>query len=174
MGKAASAGISRQKKMKRDRRLQSARGWLPTVAGKNLVRAYKKRFGVDELCALLELAALGQPINPERIERARLSAERRGFASSGRKKSREPALDPYPDSDEHHYFVAGYTAAGFAFGITWEEAEAAGYLENHEENERPSAAADITTLQGESDFSRGILKPTGRDASYPKAVDDEI
>ena len=103
-----------------------------------------------------------------------LSAERRGFASSGRKKSGEPAFDPYPDSDEHHYFVAGYTAAGFAFGITWEEAEAAGYFENHEKNERPSAAADITTLTDESDFSKGILKPTGRDASYPKVLDDKI
>ncbi len=174
MGKAAAAGISRKKKMKRDRRLQSARGWLPSVAGKNLVRAYKKRFGVDEFSALLELAALGQPINPERIERARLSAERRGSASSGRKKSREPALDPYPDSDEHHYFVAGHTAAGFAFGITWEEAEAAGYLENHEKSKRPSAAADITSFSDESDFSRGILMPTVRDASDPKDVDDKI
>ena len=160
--------------MKRDRRLQSARGWLPSVAGKNLVRAYKKRFGVDEFSALLELTALGHPLNPERIERARLSAERRRFASSGRQISTEPAYDPYPDSDEHLYFVAGHTAAGFAFSITWEEAEAEGYLENHEKNERPCAPADITGLPDESDFSRGILKPIGRDACHPKAVDDKI
>ena len=87
-----------------------------------------------------------------------MSAERRRFACSGRKKSREPASDPYPDSDEHHYFVAGYTAAGFAFGITWEEAEAAGYLENHEKNERPSAAVEIATLTDEGDFSLGSFQ----------------
>ncbi len=27
------------------------------------------------------------------------------------------------DSDEHHAFIAGYTAAGFAYGVTWDELE---------------------------------------------------
>jgi hypothetical protein len=174
MGKAISARISRQKKMKRDRRLRSARGWLPTVAGKNLVRAYKKRFGVDELCALLELVALGQFISPERIERAHFSAERRRFANSGLKKSREHAFDPHSDSDEHHYFVAGHTAAGFAFGITWEEAEASGYLENQEKNERPCAPADLAPSIDESYVSRRNYRPIGRDASCVKAIYDKI
>lgn len=27
-------------------------------------------------------------------------------------------------SDEHYYFIAGYTSGGFPYGITWEEHEA--------------------------------------------------
>ena len=112
--------------MKRNQRLQSAKQWISTYEGKNLVRGYKKHFGVDEVCALLELKALGRPINDERIENARKSASRKGEITALRRQARESEFNPYPDSDEHYYFVAGHTSSGFAYGITWEQAEADG------------------------------------------------
>ncbi len=127
--KSLQASTPRRKRMRRDQRLQSARAWLPTYAGKNIVRGYKNHFGVDEVCALVELRALGRQIDEKRIERARLGAQRRGEANLHRRETRQEIFNPYPDSDYHHYYVAGYTAGGFAYGITWEEAEAAGYLE---------------------------------------------
>jgi hypothetical protein len=95
-----------------------------------LVRGYKNHFGVDDVCALLELKELGKHIDEKRIEGARLSAERSGEAKVARRIASQAPIDPYPDSDDHHYYVAGYTAGGFAYGITWEEAEAAGYLDD--------------------------------------------
>lgn len=30
---------------------------------------------------------------------------------------------PYPESDETYAYIAGYTAWGFPYGVTWEEME---------------------------------------------------
>ncbi len=54
----------RVKRMKRPARLRSARSWLPTYAGKNIVRGYRKRFAVDIVCAIKELEMLGVKIDP--------------------------------------------------------------------------------------------------------------
>lgn len=115
--------------MKRDQRLQAAKNWVPTFKGKNLARGYSNHFGVDQVCALLELRLLGHSISDERIEDARKAANLRAEEKTMKRLSRQEEFNPYPDSDFHHYFVAGYTPGGFAYGITWEEAEAAGYLE---------------------------------------------
>lgn len=95
-------------------------------SGKNLVRNYKNHFGVDEVCALLELKALGKQIDASRIDKAQKAANQRGEAKILNRLAREPKLNQYPDSDQHHYYVAGHTSSGFAYGITWEQAETDG------------------------------------------------
>ena len=126
--------------MKRDQRLQAAKKWIPTFTGKNLARGYGNHFGVDQVCALLELRLLGHSISDERIDGARRVAKVREGEKERKRQSRRAEFNPYPDSDNHHYYVAGYTSGGFAYGITWEESEAAGYLED----ERPG---DFTISQ---------------------------
>jgi hypothetical protein len=122
--------------MTRSQRLQSAKHWIPTYTGKNLVRGYQNHFAVDQVCALLELRMLGKSIDDQKIENARRIAQAKAGARKNKKSEIEP-FNPYPDSDEHHYFVAGYTAGGFAYGITWEQAEAEGWLSDDDAAARP-------------------------------------
>ncbi len=68
MAKKKKSSTPRYKRMKQTQRLQSAKQWLLTFSGKNLVRRYKNHFGVDEVCALLELKALGYRITWEQAE----------------------------------------------------------------------------------------------------------
>jgi hypothetical protein len=49
----------RRKRMKRPQRLESAKGWLETYEGDKVVKAYRKRYGVDFETAFTELALLG-------------------------------------------------------------------------------------------------------------------
>ncbi len=110
--------------MKRSQRLQAGRHWLTTYKGKNIVRSYQNHFGVDRICALLELKNLGRPIDEAKIQSAKVSAKKRDQATTAMN------LKPCLDSDFHHYYIASCTENGFAYGITWEEAETGGLLEN--------------------------------------------
>lgn len=120
----------------RYRRLAEAQLWIRTYEGKNLVRAYRKRFNVTRLCALIELQVLGLPITGDAIEAARLEAGQTQEACA-RQKARtncvyaaNNVLNGFQGST--FAYIAGYTAAGFPYGITWEEMEAADLREGHE------------------------------------------
>ena len=58
----------RHKRLKREGRLQAAKHWLPEYDGKNIVKGYSKHFGVNKLCAALELQMLGYKISPDYLE----------------------------------------------------------------------------------------------------------
>ena len=82
--------------MKRPARLQAARAWLARYPGKNIVKAYRKHFAVDTLCALIELQRLGVKLDLEYVQRVRSSeqsriearAPRAGAAASRRSPGR--------------------------------------------------------------------------------------
>ncbi len=94
----------RRLRMSRPQRLQSARSWLPTYKGKNVVRGYRRCFGVDLLCAVKELRMLGVSISAEReaqyvrttVEIVRQRAERKALQASG--NTREPEIWNFYDS----------------------------------------------------------------------------
>lgn len=50
--------VPRHKRLTRRARLDAAQHWLLGYSGKHLVRAYKRHFGVDLECALVELQQL--------------------------------------------------------------------------------------------------------------------
>ena len=54
--------------MKRSARLQSARHWLLKCENKSIIRGYSNHFGVNQLCAALELRMLGHEVSDEQIE----------------------------------------------------------------------------------------------------------
>jgi len=110
--------------MKRSQRLQAARHWLTTYSGKNVFRSYQNHFGVDRICALLELKTLGRPIEDSAIQNAKVSVKKR------EQVNRTEILKPFLDSDFHHYYITGYTENGFSYGITWEESKIEALLEN--------------------------------------------
>lgn len=106
-------------------RVQSARAtsWVANYKGKNIVRGYRNWFGVDLICAIAELRMLGVKISADYEAKVRQSIEDRARATERRKRTREQEEPErlYPDSDDTYAFIAGYTAAGFPYGVTWDE-----------------------------------------------------
>jgi hypothetical protein len=91
-------------------------------AGNKIVQAYRKRFGVDILCAIAELRCLGVAIDQEYEEQVRQSLEGRARA---KKAEREKAslAELWPDCDDTFAYIAGYTPGGVPFGVTWDDVE---------------------------------------------------
>ncbi len=114
--------------MKKQARLAHARstGWVSKYQGKNIVKGYRKWFGVDWLTAVRELRMLGVDVPPEREAEIRrtLLAGRASHRKAKKNKSPEAPLDEFVlDSDETFAFIAGRTSGGAPYGVTWEEME---------------------------------------------------
>lgn len=63
----------RRLRMNREGRLVAAVAFLRGCNGENLIRRYARWFGVDVVCAALELQMLGKGIDPADIDRVRAS-----------------------------------------------------------------------------------------------------
>jgi hypothetical protein len=114
----------KRKRMKRAARLQSARHWLPTYEGKNIVRGYARWFGVGLECALKEVQLLGVAVDPDYVQQLRETMRQRARS----KPLKEPTVPGVPDGygsewDDEFACIAGYTSGGAPYGITWEEEE---------------------------------------------------
>lgn len=122
--------------MKRPARLQAASSWLKTFGGKNVVRGYAKWFGVDLGCALKELQKLGVELDPTYVERLLCTLR-------SRRRPRELGGTPEVPTgygsgwDDDFTYIAGHTASGVAFGVTWREWEREDTYEAEEVRERP-------------------------------------
>jgi hypothetical protein len=111
----------RRKRMTRNARLQSARNWIPSYSGRDIVKGYRKWFGVSTVCAILELRQLGVHIPETRLAQAKRTEETTAQRRVEQKRhSESAALD---DSDENFAFIAGYTSNGVPYGVPWDEPE---------------------------------------------------
>ncbi len=113
-------------RLSRQPRLASARCWLAEQGKgdqRRLARAYRKRYGVDWPTAIRELEILGHKLDPRWVEQLLAALEGERKARAREKAEREDRKQPidFPDSDETHAYIAGYTSGGYAYGITWEE-----------------------------------------------------
>ena len=117
------------KVMSRKDRLKIAKRWAESISTAKKIKAYRKHFGVDKLCAAKELMMAGVALREKYAERWATRLERK--AKARKIRPRKPRVEePLPlESDDTFYFIAGYTAGGFAYGTTWVEAEAAGLLD---------------------------------------------
>jgi hypothetical protein len=128
----------RCKRMKRSQRLQFAKRWLETFEGENVIRAYRNRYGVDWLCAIKELQLLGITLDSSYIKKLEQTVESEIQANRKHKLEKLKLAGEVewnnrsPISDEHFYFIAGYTSGGAPYGITWEQAQREGLLEDAE------------------------------------------
>jgi hypothetical protein len=111
----------RRKALKRPARLQAAKAWLPGYTGKNLVRGYMGRYGVDFTCALKELELLGAPVDAGYVARRQAAMEGEAAAKRKREALAGLAASMEADCDDRFAFIAGWTSGGFPYGITWEE-----------------------------------------------------
>ena len=113
----------RVKRMNRSARLQSAGNWLKTYNGKNIAAGYRRHFAVDWACAFKELEMLSIKIDSAYKNQIVKSVEGHIAARKLIKSRRQETYEEPFEQDEYFAYIAGYTAAGFAYGITWEEWE---------------------------------------------------
>ncbi|MBQ9328473.1 MAG: hypothetical protein IJ225_08070 [Solobacterium sp.] len=105
----------------RKARLAEARVWYRQqnfTEDSHVVKAYRKRFNVDRICAMKELVMLGV-LSPQKQKTYKTYLENRRLRKSRRKK--QPSIEI--ESDETFAYIVGYTSGGAPFGITWEEDE---------------------------------------------------
>lgn len=110
---------------KRERRLNSAKNWIQTYSGNNLVKGYSKKYSVDKLCAVKELRMIGVEISEEYERQLINSIQTHRQQRLSFKKKREEELNGRSsfESDENLAMIIGYTSGGFPYGVTHEEME---------------------------------------------------
>lgn len=114
-----------KKTPKRKYRLRSAKSWIKTYSGNNIVKGYSKKYSVDKLCAVKELRMIGVDISEEYEKQLINSMEALRQQRLSYKKKREDKLNPLCgfESDENFAMIIGYTSGGFPYGVTYEEME---------------------------------------------------
>lgn len=129
-----------KKKLKgRERRLAKGPDWVLTLRGKpsNMLKRYRKYFGIDWECAISELTALGVRFDATYLSRLRETISREFQGEKKHDPISRLEFEAYhgiePDSDENFAYIAGYTPGGFPYGLTWEEWKEMGWDEDHRE-----------------------------------------
>ena len=114
-----------RKTLKREYRLRSAKDWIKTYSGNNVVKGYSKKYSVDKLCAVKELRMIGFEITEEYENQLQKSLESHKQQRLSLKKKREDELIASCgyESDEYFAMILGYTSGGFLYGVTHEEME---------------------------------------------------
>jgi hypothetical protein len=106
---------------KRASRIARAKTWLPTYEGTRVVRAYRKKFGVDTVCAVRELQEIGHKFEPGYVENL-LKSEAARIEQLRKKKEEKREAEEYNEwQDDNFYYIAGYTSGGAPYGVTWSE-----------------------------------------------------
>ena len=110
------------KPQRAEARLRKARQWALTYEGSHIVRDYRKRFKLDNICALRDMEAIGV-INLEKLaimkaaEETRLKRRR----EERERKNGQSIWENNPDCNDTFFYIAGYTSGGAPYGVTWEE-----------------------------------------------------
>jgi hypothetical protein len=108
---------------KREKRLSSAKNWIKTYSGQNIVKGYSKKYSVYKLCAIKELRMIGVEISEEYERQLINSMEALRQQRLSFKKKQEDELNTLceVESDENFAMIIGYTSGGFPYGVTHEE-----------------------------------------------------
>lgn len=135
-------------RMNRHGRLKTARSWLELQRGRppqRIARSYRQRFGVDWLCAIAELTALGIQFPVQWLEQIALTLENARLARVRRRAERNKETHGAGEieSDDTFAFIAGYTEGGAPFGVTWEEWSE---IEKSQRSAMIGPAPDVTSL----------------------------
>lgn len=109
----------------REYRILTARSWIKTYSGQNIVKRYSKKYAVDKLCAVKELRMIGVEISEEYEKQLINSIETLRQQRLSFKKKREGELNTLCDfeSDENFAMIIAYTSSGLPYGVTHEEME---------------------------------------------------
>ena len=121
-----------KKAMKFAERKAKAEKWVSeydgTPYGGDIIKAYRKKFAVDRMKAVVELQMLGVSLTKEQIDREKAAvkayqdiqrdkkAKRKRLREQKRMRKDIPVF--HEDQDETFYYIAGYTSGGAPYGIT--------------------------------------------------------
>ena len=108
---------------KKESRIARARNWLPTYEGTKVVRAYRKKFSVNIICAVRELQEIGYEFKPGYVDSLLKSEAARIELLKAKKAEKRLVEEQNDEQDDRFYYIAGYTSGGAPYGITWEEIE---------------------------------------------------
>ena len=67
----------KRKRMNQSSRLASAKDWIKTYTGTNIIKGYANWYGVEQICAMTELEMLGQSISETTKAKTKKAAEDR-------------------------------------------------------------------------------------------------
>lgn len=109
----------KRKRIRKQARLNAAKGWMEKYDGKSIISGYAKWFGVEKACAIRELKLLGVQI-PDELEKQVLKSIEERIAHKKIEKTSNADDMPF-ESDESFAFIVGYTAGGVPYGLTHEE-----------------------------------------------------
>jgi len=116
---AKKSQTPKRKRLKKEARLNAAKGWMEKYDGKSIISGYAKWFGVDKACSIRELKLLGVQI-PDELEKQILKSEKERIALKNAIKAAIANEMPF-ESDEVFAFIVGYTSGGAPYGLTHEE-----------------------------------------------------
>lgn len=106
---------------KKESRIARAQNWLPTYEGTKVVRAYRKKFHVDTVCAVRELQQIGYAFQPGYVDNLLKAEAVRKEQLKAKKEEKRLSGEYNDDQDDRFFFIAGYTSGGAPYGVTWEE-----------------------------------------------------
>ena len=118
-------------------RLRSAKKWIKTYSGKDLIKGYSKKYLVDKICAVKELRSIGVVISEEyekQLHRSLGSLRQHRIAVKLKKEKELNALDEF-DSDGNFAMIIGYTSGGYPYGVPHEEMNVGMTLDNYPNRE---------------------------------------
>lgn len=113
----------RRKRLTKASRLASAKTWIKSYTGKDLVKGYAKWFGVDLLCALAELKLCGIGFTLDTENQIVMSYRHRIENKRSQKQLRSSKASDTPGDDENLAVIIGYTSNGASYGLTYKELE---------------------------------------------------
>ena len=142
-----------------EQRKHKAAQWLPTYTGTKIVRAYRKKFNVDMICAVRELQEIGHTFEPGYVENL-LKAEAARVEQNKKKKEEKQLAEEYNEwQDDRFYFIAGHTSGGAPYGVTWAEMGLDPYENEFDDDEAVVCCRHYDFLrQHEKDFVNNRLR----------------
>lgn len=103
-------------------RLIKAKQWALQYEGQHIVKAYRKRFGVDRMTAINDLGTIGVLDKEKLTEMQQHEVERLEILRKQREaRKAQEWLEAHEDQDDTFFYIAGYTSGGAPYGVTWEE-----------------------------------------------------
>lgn len=124
----------KRKTLNRTGRLLVGKAWISIYRGKNLTRGYAKHYGVDLLCAIVELRMLGVPVSAVYEEDIKKSIAARAKLKQKTRESYGMPDDLIDWEDVDMAFPAGYVDQDTPFGVRWEELETTGSARQHKKS----------------------------------------
>lgn len=122
-------------KLTQEQRFQHFEKWrnAPYVHINHICKKYQRRYGVSEQTAIKELRMLGIPLTDAKLkETAERNKQKQEKHRKRQLQKQQREQYEFTVGDFGFYYIEGFTSNGVPYGITMEEAEEQGLLDERE------------------------------------------